>query len=141
MNQTDLQEQRRLMGLSPRFRYTLHEEAGDAVAISDPVHPDSPEDDEKMMATPSVDHDAPEATGAGATKHWDMYREVAESAMKLAQENRVMFERINVMAEDSTFSRDQRRSLKQAQGAVKSAWTAQREAYRRIAEFGSTVLG
>jgi len=134
MDRTTLEEQRRLAGLAPRYNYSLREDA-------DTTHPDSPEDDEPALATPSVsDEDPPDVNGAGASKHWEMYRKMEEKAMKLHSENTDMLAQMSEITEVE-MSRYQRSSLRRAQMSVKEACVAQKEAFRRISEFGSTLLG
>lgn len=142
MDTTNLNEQRKLMGLAPRYDYQVNEAMGDSPHVDDTPHPDSPEDDQDLAATPPPDtQEPPDTTGAGPSKHWDMYRKMEESAMKLAKENAEMFKQLSAVTEDAGLTREQRKFLKNAQQAVKTAWTAQKEAYRRISEFGSTMLG
>jgi hypothetical protein len=140
---SDLQEQRRLMGLSPRYQWSLDEgvpgEGGETV--DDPRHPDSPEDDEPELATPSPDEqDPPNVQGSGAAQHWDMYRDIEEKAKDLAMANMEMYERLTQVTEGE-MDREQRRALKAAQLAVREAVAAQKVAFRRLGEFGSTMLG
>ena len=142
MDSTTLEEQRRLAGIAPRYNFSLRE-AGEAGGpdVVDPVHPDSPEDDEDALATPSADDQPPPNTqGAGASKHWDLYRKMEEKAMKLHSENIEMLQSISEITEGE-MTRYQRASLRRSQMAVKEACAAQKEAFRRISEFGSTLLG
>ncbi len=143
MESTTLEEQKRLMGIAPRYNYSTKSmrEAAGGVDVSDPVHPDSPEEDEPPLMTPSAsDEDPPNVQGAGAAKHWEMYRKMEEKAMNLHAEN---IEMLNQMQEitEGEMSRYQRSSLRRAQVAVKEACQVQKEAFRRISEFGSTLLG
>jgi hypothetical protein len=138
---TTLEEQKRLMGLAPRYNYSTKTEATGSPDVSDPVHPDSPEDDEAPLMTPSASEEPPpNVQGAGASKHWEMYRKMEEKAMKLHGEN---IEMLNQMSEitEGEMSRYQRSSLRRAQVAVKEACSVQKEAFRRISEFGATLLG
>lgn len=142
---TNLAEQRKLMGLGSRYEWRVNEAegapGGGGVEVDDPRHPDSPEDDEPELATPSPDEqDPPNVQGAGASKHWDMYRGIEEKAMKLAQANMEMYEKLTQVTEGE-MDREQRRALKSAQLAVREAVMAQKAAFRRVSEFGSTLLG
>lgn len=132
-----LAEQRRLMGLAPRFQYEAVD--GEGLPDSDTPHPDSPEGDQDAPETPKPDPSEPPGT-TGSSQHWDLYRELEEEAMKLAKANIAMQERMSQMTEGE-LSREQKRYLKNAQAAVGQAVSAQKEAYRKIAEFGSTMLG
>lgn len=150
MERTNLEEQKRLMGLAPRYPYKVNKrplkEADDKPSVGgpevkDPRHPDSPEDDQDLMATPKPDNsEPPNTTGAGASKYWDMYRGLEEKAMKLHNSCAEMYEKLSQVTE-SEMDREQRRTLKSAQMAVREAMMAQKEAFRKISEFGSTMLG
>lgn len=136
MSNKALQEQKRLMGLAPRYDWTVNEQADKA-----PTHPDSPEDDQDMLSTPrSDDQEPPNTQGAGAAQHWDMYRGLEEEAKAMAERTIEMWERLNLVTEDE-MTRESRRALKSAKIAVREAVAAQKAAFRRISEFGSTLMG
>lgn len=130
---SSLFEQRRLMGLESRYDWTTEQEA--------PTSPSSPEDDMDVPITPKPDdEDPPNVQGQGDTKAWDMYRTMEEEAKEMAEKAIEMWEKLNVVTEDE-MSRESRRSLKSAKLAVREAVAAQKNAYRRISEFGSTLMG
>lgn len=138
-------EIRKLAGLSPRYTHTLKNTKPSRRLAEDAapaVHPSSPEDDQDLIATPPPDDQEPEATGAGPSTHWDMFRDLQEQGMQLYQQCQEMYDKLSQVNEaDGEMDRDQRRTLKGAQLAVREAMRAQKEAYRKIAEFGGTMLG
>ena len=132
-----MHEQRRLMGLEPRFEWTVNEGKGEGR----PTHPDSPETDQDLASTPKPsDEEPPNVAGTGASKHWDMYRGLEEESKDMAERAIEMWEKMNLVTEDE-MSRESRRALKGAKIAVREAVATQKVAYRRISEFGSTLLG
>jgi hypothetical protein len=132
-----MHEQRRLMGLEPRFGWTVNEGKGEGR----PTHPDSPETDQNLASTPKPDdQEPPNVAGAGASKHWDMYRGLEEKAKEMAENVIEMWEQMNLVTEDE-MSRESRRAIKAAKIAVREAVATQKVAYRKISEFGSALLG
>lgn len=139
MKNASMLEMKRLAGLAPRYPYGLHE-AKDEEGV-DPVHPGSPEDDQDPLATPPPDdQEPPDTTGAEPPKQWDLYKEMQEKAMKLATENAAMLKKMSEITEDE-MEVPQKKALKAARTAVAEAVKAQKEAFRKISEFGSYALG
>jgi hypothetical protein len=138
-----LHEQRKLAGLAPRYRDW---------SLSEQVVDDPPEDQADMDAGPPQEEPPAEADDEaqppadeedgdkGALAHWEEYRKMEAKALKLAQDCIEMYETLSVMTEDE-MTREQRRSLKTAKLAMREAVAAQKAAFRKISEFGSTMLG
>jgi hypothetical protein len=137
-----LHEQKKLAGLAPRYDWGLSEQVvdeppEDKVDASPPEGaPPSPESD--PGGEPDTEPEEP--TESGALQHWDEYRKMEAKALKLAQDCMEMYENLGVMTEDS-LTREQRRALKTAKLACREAVGAQKVAFRKISEFGATMLG
>jgi len=133
MDRSTLEEQKRLAGLSPRYDFRLDE--------AETTHPDSPEDDQDLAATPPVtDEDPPDTTGAGASKHWDMYRKHEQSLKAMAEKCDEMLGEMSFVNE-AEMDGKQNRALKMARMEMKKARLQQGNAFRAMAEFGATMLG
>jgi len=140
MSKSALHEQKKLAGLAPRYDWTLSEQVVDTPPDDEPA----PEVDGEPEVSPDDDlaDTAPEEEKGpkGALQHWEAYRKMESKALKFAQDTMEMYDELSELTEIE-LTREQRRSLKTAKLAVREAASAQKAAFRKISEFGSTMLG
>jgi hypothetical protein len=137
-----LHEQRKLAGLDPRYGdWRLEQVVDDAPEEQADADAAPPEDVPADEPPPDEDQPPAEEEGdKGALAHWESYRKMEAKTLKLAQDTIEVYEQLSVMTEDE-LTREQRRSLKLAKLACREAVAAQKAAFRKVSEFGSTMLG
>lgn len=134
--------QRQLMGIEPREWTTpvrrqievarLEEDRpGEMPPEEMPDDGLEPGDEEDGLDTGDITSPSP---------HWEMYRELEQTAVRLHGEVKKMHARLSEVTEGG-MTREQRLALRRAQKAIKETLGAQAKAFRRVSEFGSTLLG
>lgn len=134
----DFSKMRRLAGLAPRHSSQLRE--GDGENGYEPADSEDDEEGGEGEEDEPIESEEQSDDTDVSKDQWEQYRGMQERALGLAKENAAMLRSLSGLQEDG-MPVVQRKALRGARRAIGEALKAQKEAYRKISEYGSMLLG